>query len=140
MVGWTPILSPTGCSIMSIVLSLLQTTGSFLYWMDTETQVKHMKAIELARKENVTMLCLPPHTTHKIQPFDRTLFKPLQTYVPRPGCGAMAANTCWTSDYTISIVLTVQRGLLQNSHHVNSHKWLCTMWHLALQQGRVRRK
>ena len=26
------------------------------------------------------MLCLPPHTTHKIQPLDRTLFKPLQTY------------------------------------------------------------
>ena len=26
------------------------------------------------------MICLPPHTTHKIQPLDRTLFKPLQTY------------------------------------------------------------
>ena len=42
--------------------------------------VKNLKAIELARKENVIMLCLPPHTTHKIQPLDRTLFKPLQTY------------------------------------------------------------
>ena len=44
------------------------------------THVKNLKAIELARKENVIMLCLPPHTTHKIQPLDRTLFKPLQIY------------------------------------------------------------
>ena len=44
------------------------------------THVKNLKAIELARKENVIMLCLPPHTTHKIQPLDRTLVKPLQTY------------------------------------------------------------
>ena len=44
------------------------------------THVKNLKAIELARKENVIMLCLPPHTTHKIQPLARTLFKPLQTY------------------------------------------------------------
>ena len=44
------------------------------------THVKNLKAIELARKENVIMLCLPPHTTHKLQPRDRTLFKPLQTY------------------------------------------------------------
>ena len=44
------------------------------------THVKNLKAIELARKENVIMLCLPPHTTHQIQPLDRTLFKPLQTY------------------------------------------------------------
>ena len=44
------------------------------------THVKNLKAIELARKENVIMLCLPPHTTHKIQPLVRTLFKHLQTY------------------------------------------------------------
>ena len=42
--------------------------------------VKNLRTIELARKENVIMLCLPPHTTHKIHPLDRTLFKPLQTY------------------------------------------------------------
>ena len=44
------------------------------------THVKNLKAIELARKENVIMFCLPPHATHKIQPLARTLFKPLQTY------------------------------------------------------------
>ena len=44
------------------------------------THVKNLKSIELARKEIVIKLCLPPHTTHKIQPLDRTLFKPLQTY------------------------------------------------------------
>ena len=49
------------------------------------THVKNLKAIELARKENVIMLCLPPHTTHTIQPLGRTLFKPLQTYYDQAG-------------------------------------------------------
>ena len=42
--------------------------------------IQILKAIELAQKENVIMLCLPPHTTHKIQRLDRTPFKHLQTY------------------------------------------------------------
>ena len=52
----------------------------FLVLDGHNTHVKNLKAIELARKENVIMLCLPPHTTHKIQPLDRTLFKHLQPY------------------------------------------------------------
>ena len=55
-------------------------TNVFLVLDGHSTHVKNLKAIELARKENVIMLCLPPHTTHKIQPLDRTLFKPLHTY------------------------------------------------------------
>ena len=42
--------------------------------------VKNLKAILLARSANVIMLLLPPHTTHKAQPLDKTFFKPLQTY------------------------------------------------------------
>ena len=44
------------------------------------THVKNLKAILLARSANVIMLSLPPHTTHKAQPLDKTFFKPLQTY------------------------------------------------------------
>ncbi|KAJ8886439.1 hypothetical protein PR048_012650 [Dryococelus australis] len=29
---------------------------------------------------NVTILCLPPHTTHKMQPLDKTLMGALKTY------------------------------------------------------------
>ena len=47
------------------------------------THVKNLKAIELARKENVIMLCLPPHTTkynhlieHCLNPCKRTMTRP----------------------------------------------------------------
>lgn len=35
--------------------------------------------LNLRRKTNIAMLCLPPHSTHFIKPMDRTLFKPLET-------------------------------------------------------------
>ena len=80
MVGWTLILSPSGFSIFVYFVKPTADKKVLLVLDEHSTHVKNLKAIELARKENVTMLCLPPHTTHKIQPLDRTLFKPLQTY------------------------------------------------------------
>ncbi|XP_070188805.1 uncharacterized protein [Littorina saxatilis] len=40
----------------------------------------NIRAINQARENGVILLSLPPHTTHKMQPMDRSLFKPLQTY------------------------------------------------------------
>lgn len=34
--------------------------------------------IELARKNNIHLLCLPPHTTHPLQPLDVGVFGPLK--------------------------------------------------------------
>lgn len=34
-----------------------------------------IKVVELARKHNVTILKLPPHTSHLLQPLDVTVFK-----------------------------------------------------------------
>lgn len=36
------------------------------------------KIIELVIKNNVELFCLPPHTTHKLQPLDVGVFGPLQ--------------------------------------------------------------
>ena len=36
------------------------------------------KMIELAIKNNIELFCLPPHTTHKLQPLDVGVFGPLQ--------------------------------------------------------------
>lgn len=44
------------------------------------THVRNLEAIELARKNNVIMLCLPPHCNHKLQPVDVSFNKPLSTY------------------------------------------------------------
>ena len=43
----------------------------------------HMKCYEMlafAAENDIMLLCLPSHTTHYLQPLDRTFFKPLKTY------------------------------------------------------------
>ena len=44
------------------------------------THVKDSNAVLVTTKENVIMLSLQPHNTHKAQPLDKTFFKPLQIY------------------------------------------------------------
>jgi len=39
---------------------------------------KSLEAIDLARDHGVTMITLPPHTTHRLQPLDVTFFKSLK--------------------------------------------------------------
>ena len=48
--------------------------------------------VELAEKNNIILLCLPPHTTHRLQPLDVGCFGPLQTaWFNR--CDAILAET-----------------------------------------------
>ena len=37
------------------------------------------ETIRIAKEENIIIFCLPPHTTHELQPLDCTLFGPLKT-------------------------------------------------------------
>lgn len=39
-----------------------------------------MELLETAEANDVVLLCLPPHTTHYLQPFDRAFFKSLKTF------------------------------------------------------------
>ena len=53
---------------------------------------KTLKAITYARAHGINMITLPPHTTHKLQPLDRTFFKSLRSAYNR-GCDSwMSAN------------------------------------------------
>ncbi|GFN86191.1 tigger transposable element-derived protein [Plakobranchus ocellatus] len=45
-----------------------------------KTHTKNLEAITFAKENNVILLSLPPHTTHKTQPLDRTFFNTLQTF------------------------------------------------------------
>ena len=40
--------------------------------MDGHGSHKTLEAIDVARSHGVVMICLPPHTTHRMQPLDRT--------------------------------------------------------------------
>lgn len=44
------------------------------------THTRNIDAINLARDNNVIIVCLPPHCTHKMQPMDVAFMKPLKTY------------------------------------------------------------
>lgn len=44
------------------------------------THTKNMTLIDYARDNGVIILCLPPHTSHRLQPLDIALMKPLSGY------------------------------------------------------------
>lgn len=43
------------------------------------SHVKAIDALKYAEKNNISIICLPPHTTHWTQPQDRSFFKPLKS-------------------------------------------------------------
>lgn len=44
------------------------------------SHTKSLEVLDYATQHGVIMICLPPHTTHKLQPLDVSFFKPFQTY------------------------------------------------------------
>lgn len=44
------------------------------------SHTRNLEIIEKARENFVTIICLPPHTTHKLQPLDKTFMGALKSY------------------------------------------------------------
>ena len=44
------------------------------------SHTRNLDVILKAKDNHVTILCLPPHTTHRLQPLDRTFMGPLKSY------------------------------------------------------------
>lgn len=53
-------------------------TNPVLLILDGHASHKELAVIEYSRKHHIHMLSTPPHTTHKLQPLDRTFFKPFK--------------------------------------------------------------
>lgn len=47
--------------------------------LDGHASHKELTVIEYVRKNYIHMLSTPSHTTHKLQPLDRTFFKPFKS-------------------------------------------------------------
>ncbi|XP_021339753.1 uncharacterized protein LOC110440970 [Mizuhopecten yessoensis] len=47
--------------------------------LDGHSSHESLAILELAKENNVSILCLPPHTTHILQPLDRSVFGPFST-------------------------------------------------------------
>ena len=46
--------------------------------LDGHVPHKSLEAGELCRENGVVLVCLTPHTTHQLQPLDKTLYGPLK--------------------------------------------------------------
>ena len=55
-------------------------TNKVLLILDGHSSHKSIDALEYASDHGVVVLCLPPHSTHRLQPLDRSFFDPLMTY------------------------------------------------------------
>jgi hypothetical protein len=63
-----------------------------LVLLDGHQSNKSIDAIYLARRNHITMLTIPLHTSHRLQPLDITFFGPLKTMYNREADKWMLAN------------------------------------------------
>jgi hypothetical protein len=55
--------------------------GKVLLIVDGHTShTNNLEMLEFSEEKNIILLCLPPHTTHYLQPLDRGFFKSLKTF------------------------------------------------------------
>ena len=54
--------------------------------------------VDLARENNVILFCLPPHTTHALQPLDVSVFKALKAHFSR----SLRALCFTRKDFTVT--------------------------------------
>lgn len=47
---------------------------------DHTSHTRNLKVIKLAREQYVSIICIPPHAMHKMQPLDIAFMSPLKTY------------------------------------------------------------
>jgi len=63
-----------------------------LITLDGHHSHKTLSAVDYARENGITLLTLPPHCTHKLQPLDRTFFKSLKSNYNRAADNFMTTN------------------------------------------------
>jgi len=49
--------------------------------MDNHDSHLHIDNIDYCKEHGIVLLTLPPHTSHRLQPLDRTVYGPLKKYV-----------------------------------------------------------
>lgn len=55
-------------------------TNKVLLILDNHESHISVESLNYAKEKGIVMLTLPPHTSHKLQPLDRTVFGPLKKY------------------------------------------------------------
>ena len=82
-------------------------TNPILLILDGHASHKELAVLEYARKNNIHMLSTPPHTTHKLQPLDRTFFKPFKAAFATASASWMRRNpAARITDYDIAALVS----------------------------------
>ena len=69
-----------------------------LLFVDGHASHINLNVIDLARKNDVILFCLPPHTTHALQPLDVSVFKSLKSHFSK----AVHALSFAKKDFVVS--------------------------------------
>lgn len=79
--GWVQAIIFTKWFNHFIAVTKSSAESPVLLLLDGHTAHKrNIDVINLARENHVTIFCLPPHCSHKIQPLDKTFMGPLKSY------------------------------------------------------------
>lgn len=93
--------NPSGWSTERLFLDFLEhfighvkptTDKPVLLILDNHETHISIESLDLAKENGVVMLTFPPHTSHKLQPLDRTVFGPYKTYYNSAMSGWMLSN------------------------------------------------
>lgn len=68
--------------------------------MDAHTSHKSVQAGDFARENSIVMISFPPHTTHRLQPLDLTIFDPLKCQYNHK-CDKWITNPCWSTNFSV---------------------------------------
>lgn len=66
------------------------------------SHTRNIEVIDLARKNHVQLLSIPPHSSHKIQPLDKTFMGPLKKYLTEEIRVWIRVNTKAVTHYDIA--------------------------------------
>lgn len=79
--------------------------------LDNHESHIQIEAINFCRENGIVLLTIPPHTSHKLQPLDRTVFGPLKTYYNQAAASWMLMHPARTiTIYEIGKVLEAVDG------------------------------
>lgn len=74
--------------------------GKLSQWFNLDNHEAHisLKALDIAKTNGIVMLTIPPHTSHRLQPLDKSVYGPFKTYYNRALDGWMRSNPSKTAN------------------------------------------
>ena len=94
--------------------------GAKLLFLDGHSSHITVKVIKLARQNNIHIICLPPHSSHILQPLDVCFFKPFKAHWKKVLDDYFIANNCEnvTKDVFPSLLKIVAKESLLRQYPV----------------------